>query len=263
MITKFKLFEINEGIVSDHMVRDLEEWAEPAEKEVQLPFEVKHKSNITWFKNHNKIWTQEEENELIKEIIKNKNQKEDFDKAPKNVDLDPYGEEEWRDDFIYQQPFFKSSTNKMLSILIERLKLLRSFRKANEGILNEKFLPNWFKRLILLGVVALVSCSGPRFDYKGKAVVISYHKSSNILTPKIITVQTKEGTVFDLKVKTPNVSTRVPFEVEKGDTLFLNIKKGTPSGTESYVSKIENDEVVLSTDLSDAERYTIKDTNNW
>jgi hypothetical protein len=92
-------------------------------------FEIEFKSNLSWYNKHSKIWTKEEDDELIKLLKEEIEKMEDFNNAPKNDEVDPYGEEEWRDDFIYQHPFFRNSTNKIVAILAERLKLLRSFKK--------------------------------------------------------------------------------------------------------------------------------------
>lgn len=78
--------------------------------------EIEFKSNLSWYNKHSKIWTKEEDYELTKFLKEEIEKMEDFNNAPKNDEIDPYNEEEWRDDFIYRNPFFRNSTNKIVAI---------------------------------------------------------------------------------------------------------------------------------------------------
>lgn len=112
MITKFKLFE---SIDVDN---------------------IKFKSNITWFNRHPKIYSKEEEEDLLSDLSKHQEKLDRIEKYLKGdynviTDEDPYGEENWGDE---PEPVsridleFKNSTIKLIDIIKERIKILRSFK---------------------------------------------------------------------------------------------------------------------------------------
>jgi len=102
----------------------------------QLEDDIQFKSNKTWYNNHSKIYTEEEEKEIILAILReiNKFKTRDVVQSVSVVsEQDPYGEEDWSDsnmlpmspmDIKIRDAFSK----KIISILQERLELLRSFK---------------------------------------------------------------------------------------------------------------------------------------
>ena len=94
MIIKFKLFE------------QLEEWDDPWGEEIRKYDFIKYPSNNRWYNDHSKVYSEKEEKELEKNILRFK---KDFEKN--NIEL------------------MKQILKKAIAIQEERLELLRSFRK--------------------------------------------------------------------------------------------------------------------------------------
>jgi len=106
--------------------------------------DIKYKSNLTWYNEHPKIYSKEEEEGLLKELQYHEKRIEKVKeiaklKAIKNdsVDkkIDPYGEEDWGDDDYYDEDadyLVRMKMDKMIirliDILKERIKILRSFK---------------------------------------------------------------------------------------------------------------------------------------
>lgn len=118
---------------------------------------------------------------------------------------------------------------------MEHIKLFEEYNSINEKFEFKKIL-NKLCFLGLASLVTLVGCKEP-ITYKGKAVVTEFTGNPNVITPKIITVDTEIGK-FKLKLSCPDDDSREPFTVKRGDTLYIDIN--THHNSSDYISKIKN-----------------------
>jgi hypothetical protein len=91
------------------------------------PEEIEFKSNLRWFNEHPKVFNKQEELDMIKDLFEQRKILQDILDIPQITEMDPYGEENWTDipDVMIAM---KNPIAKMVRILEERLKLLRSFK---------------------------------------------------------------------------------------------------------------------------------------
>ena len=129
----------------------------------------------------------------------------------------------------------------------------------NEEINWKKYL-NKLRWLGLAMLVTFISCDGSKkkVQYRGNGVVTSTRTSlSNMKTPETITINTSDG---EIKVEPYNwsSSTREPFEVKRGDTVYVNIGQSS----DDYIVKVEKGQQTISSDVYDIQKLP-GDESNW
>jgi hypothetical protein len=116
----------------------------------------------------------------------------------------------------------------------------------NEEIDFKKHL-NKLKMLGLALLVTVVSCERPEnLNFRGTGVVTSISKESNVITPKLITVNTPVGE-FELTPSNANSITRTPFSVSRGDTIYISINPN--NSNLDYIAKIEKGQQKQNTEI--------------
>jgi len=129
------------------------------------------------------------------------------------------------------------------------MKHIKIFEEYEYSKLNEEMgFKNWLNKLCFLGLASLVTivgCKDP-ITYKGEAVVTDFYGNKNVVTPKMITVDTKIGK-FNLSLSYPDDDEREPFTVKRGDTLYIDIN--THHNHSDYISKIKNGKSRQTTSL--------------
>jgi hypothetical protein len=139
---------------------------------------------------------------------------------------------------------------------MNNLKTYQQYYSVNEEFEFKQLL----KKLRVLGLAALVTLVGcsTDFSYRGKGVVIAVEKQSNVVTPKTITVETASG---DIKLTINNSSSpdREPFSVQKGDTLYLDIRQS--ASLDGYISKVDPNS--SSTEILKIKKLPPRQDSNW